>query len=99
MLTIGEALAAARRFRGADKVATDLAPVMAAEDFAFMLEACPGAYVWIGNGIGSQGGCMVHHPEYDFNDDILETGAGFWVALVHEALGAAAPPSQPRSPR
>jgi hippurate hydrolase len=82
------AAAAARRFAGADRVSTDLAPVMAAEDFAFMLEACPGAYVWIGNGTGSQGGCMVHHPEYDFNDDILETGAGFWVALVHETLGA-----------
>ncbi|MCG3102548.1 beta-galactosidase, partial [Enterobacter sp. DRP3] len=54
---------------------TEAAPLMGSEDFAFMLEARPGCYAFIGNGIGSKGGCMVHNPGYDFNDDILAIGA------------------------
>lgn len=56
------------------------------EDFAFMLEHCPGSYVLIGNGTGA-GGCMVHNPGYDFNDDILATGAAFWSRLAERFLG------------
>lgn len=78
---------AATRLVGAERVHTQLRALMAAEDFAFMLQACPGAYVWIGNGTGSRGGCMVHHPEYDFNDDILAVGSAYWVSLVDTALG------------
>ena len=65
---------------GAERVETDAAPLMGSEDFAFMLEARPGCYAFIGNGIGSKGGCMVHNPGYDFNDDILAIGASYWFA-------------------
>ena len=56
------------------------------EDFAFMLQAKPGCYVYIGNGEGSEGGCMVHNPNYDFNDNILSRGASYWVMLVDTVL-------------
>ena len=57
-------------------------PVMGSEDFAYMLERCPGAYVRLGNGLGEDGGCMVHNPLYDFNDKALPIGAAFWVHLA-----------------
>ncbi|WP_127089446.1 M20 aminoacylase family protein [Aquabacter cavernae] len=57
-------------------------PLMAAEDFAYMLEARPGAYIFIGNG-DSAG---LHHPAYDFNDAALPLGASYWVRLVERAL-------------
>ncbi len=79
---------AAQRLVGPERVTVDAQALMAAEDFAFMLEARPGAYVWIGNGTGAQGGCMVHNPAYDFNDAILPIGSAYWVSLVHTALGA-----------
>ena len=57
------------------------------EDFAFMLEKIPGSYVLIGNGnSGAAGGCMVHNPGYDFNDDNIATGAAYWMALVERFL-------------
>jgi hippurate hydrolase len=55
------------------------------EDFASMLEHCPGSYLLIGNGAG-EGSCMVHNPGYDFNDAILPTGAAFWSLLVRRYL-------------
>ena len=61
-------------------------PLMGSEDFAFMLERCPGSYVFIGNGEGEAGGCMVHNPRYDFNDALLPIGASYWVELVRELL-------------
>ncbi len=66
----------------------DLAPSMGAEDFAYLLNACEGAYIWIGNGEGSarEGGCMLHNTYYDFNDEILPLGASYWVELVHTLL-------------
>jgi hippurate hydrolase len=70
---------------GADKVHTDLPPTMGAEDFSFMLQEKPGCYVWIGNGPGA-GGCMLHNPHYDFNDEILPLGASYWVRLVEHIL-------------
>lgn len=61
-------------------------PVMGSEDFAYMLEQCPGAYVRLGNGLGEDGGCMVHNPLYDFNDRALPVGAAFWAALAKSYL-------------
>jgi hippurate hydrolase len=58
---------------------------MGAEDFGFMLMQKPGAYLWIGNGPGG-GGCMLHNPLYDFNDEILPLGVRFWRALVMARL-------------
>ncbi|MBP6816131.1 MAG: amidohydrolase [Burkholderiaceae bacterium] len=77
----------ARELVGADNLILDPKPAMGSEDFAWMLLARPGCYVWIGNGTGSSGGCMVHNPGYDFNDSILPTGAAYWVKLAETALG------------
>ena len=65
-------------------------PVTGSEDFSFFLEKVPGCYVFIGNGEGEQGGCMVHNPGYDFNDRCLSTGASYWVRLVESYLKKAA---------
>jgi hippurate hydrolase len=52
-----------------------------------MLRERPGSYIWIGNGEAEQkGGCSVHNPKYDFNDDILTVGASYWASLVHDVL-------------
>jgi amidohydrolase len=69
---------------GEDKVDTDMAPVMGAEDFSFMLNARPGAFIFIGNG-DSAG---LHHPAYDFNDEAIPYGTSYWVRLVETALAA-----------
>lgn len=61
-------------------------PVMGSEDFAYMLEKRPGAYVRLGNGLGEDGGCMVHNPLYNFNDKALPIGAAFWVRLAQTYL-------------
>ncbi|WP_018151742.1 M20 aminoacylase family protein [Leeia oryzae] len=63
----------------------DLQPITGSEDFSFMLEKVPGCYLLIGNGDG-EGGCMVHNPGYDFNDDCLSVGASYWVKLVEKYL-------------
>lgn len=73
---------------GADQVRTDQRPSMGAEDFSFMLQAKPGCYVWLGNGLG-EGGCMLHNPRYDFNDAVLPIGAAYWAALAEHLLPAA----------
>lgn len=70
---------------GAANVDEAVTPVMGSEDFAFMLEAKPGAYVFLGQG-GRPGSCMVHNPEYDFNDELLPIGASYWASLVEHAL-------------
>jgi amidohydrolase len=70
---------------GAANLLTDLQPTMGAEDFAFMLQAKPGCYVWIGNGPG-EGGCILHNPRYDFNDEILPIGASYWATLAEHIL-------------
>jgi len=69
---------------GTDKVDTDVAPVMGAEDFSFMLNARPGAFIFVGNG-DSAG---LHHPAYNFNDDAIPYGTSYWVKLVETALAA-----------
>jgi hippurate hydrolase len=78
-----------RDWLGDEGLQTDAEPVSASEDFAFFLEKVPGCYVNIGNGIGSQGGCMVHNAGYDFNDSVLSTGASYWVKLAQTWLAAA----------
>jgi hippurate hydrolase len=83
----GIAAAAMAAVVGAENVLTDLQPTMGAEDFAFMLRAKPGCYVWIGNGPGA-GGCVLHSPRYDFNDEILPIGASYWATLVEQVLAA-----------
>jgi len=82
------AAAAAAVVVGEGNVRRDLQPIMGAEDFAWMLQAKPGCYVWIGNGEGEHGGCMVHNPNYDFNDEILPIGASYWSKLVEQELNA-----------
>ncbi len=66
---------------GAGAVDDDIAPEMGAEDFSFMLQARPGAYAFLGQGEGAN----VHHPEYDFNDEISPIGASYFVQLVEQA--------------
>jgi hippurate hydrolase len=58
---------------------------MASEDFSYMLECCPGAYIQIGNGDG-EGGCEVHNSGYDFNDAALPYGAALFARLVEKRL-------------
>jgi metal-dependent amidase/aminoacylase/carboxypeptidase family protein len=82
---------AAASLVGAEAVDTNCAPVMGAEDFAYMLQARPGAYILLGNGgEGETGGCMLHNPRYDFNDAVLPLGASYWVRLVEQELARAA---------
>ena len=72
---------------GAERVDTNTPPVMGGEDFSFMLEKIPGCYLFIGNGAG-EGSCMVHNPNYDFNDEILPVGATYFSRLVETVLAA-----------
>ncbi|WP_254431873.1 M20 aminoacylase family protein [Azonexus fungiphilus] len=74
---------------GAERVLTDILPSMGAEDFAYMLREKPGCYVWLGNGPGT-GGCTLHNPHYDFNDELLTLGVAYWAQLVRRALPSAA---------
>jgi hippurate hydrolase len=70
---------------GAEHVTLQGEALTGSEDFAFMLDHCPGCYLLIGNGAG-EGACMVHNPGYDFNDDILPTGAAYWSLLAQRYL-------------
>lgn len=83
------ATAVATRLFGSDRVEPDGLPITASEDFAFMLNEVPGCYFFVGNGgPDTPGGCNVHNPGYDFNDDIIAPGAAFWCALVETLLPA-----------
>jgi amidohydrolase len=73
------------RVFGQGNVITEFDPVMGGEDFSYMLQARPGAYVFLGQG-GAPGGCFLHNPNYDFNDEVIPLGAGYLAALVEEAL-------------
>jgi amidohydrolase len=72
---------------GESNVRRDLLPSMGGEDFAFLLLERPGSYIWIGNGEDRE---FLHHPRYDFNDDILPLGASYWARLVETVLAKAA---------
>ncbi|AVU37485.1 MULTISPECIES: M20 aminoacylase family protein [Serratia] len=71
---------------GEDGVLPDMQPMTCSEDFSFMLQACPGSYLIMGNGQGTEGGCPLHNPAYDFNDAALPYGASYWVRLVSTFL-------------
>ncbi|HUQ24412.1 MAG TPA: M20 aminoacylase family protein [Burkholderiales bacterium] len=73
------------RIFGKGNVVTDAEPTMGGEDFSYMLQERPGAYVWLGQG-GGPGGCFLHNPKFDFNDEVIPLGAGYLAALVEEAL-------------
>jgi len=75
----------AKRLFGADNVYTEHEPTMGGEDFAYFLQERPGAYAFLGQG-GAAGGCLLHNPNYDFNDEVIPLGAGFLAALVEDAL-------------
>jgi len=72
----------AREIAGENKVDIEVPPVMGAEDFAFMLQERPGAFIFVGNG-DSAG---LHHPAYDFNDETIPVGTSYWVRLAETAL-------------
>src|SRR3974390_1365234 len=78
------AASVAAQIAGADKVDTSLAPVMGAEDFSFMLNVRPGAFIFVGNG-DSAG---LHHPAYNFNDEVIPIGTSYWAKLVEPPLPA-----------
>lgn len=81
----GRAAEVARRVVGEGRVHLNPDPSMGAEDFAFMLEEKPGAYIWLGAG-EAQPGKMLHNTGYDFNDEILPVGTSYWAALVESEL-------------
>ncbi len=81
-----EALAAARLVADTALVAPE--PAFTSEDFAFMLQACRGAYLWMGQASADGGGVPLHHPRYDFNDAALPLGIRLHVALAEQALRA-----------
>ncbi|WP_420210233.1 M20 aminoacylase family protein [Burkholderia aenigmatica] len=72
-----------RRTFGDAATHADVPPNMTSEDFGFMLEARPGTYALIGNAPRGQAGVGLHHPAYDFNDDIIRDGVRYWVELAH----------------
>ncbi|MHC1547802.1 M20 aminoacylase family protein [Phyllobacterium sp. K27] len=75
----------ARKVAGNGAVNEDVAPMMAGEDFSYMLEARPGAFIFMGNGASAS----LHNPAYDFNDDAIPHGISYWVNIAESAL----PPS------
>jgi len=67
---------------GVGRVDSDLPPVLGAEDFSYMLNARPGAMIWVGNGDTEK----VHHPDYDFNDGVIPFGCSYWATLAETAM-------------
>ncbi|MBE5250865.1 M20 aminoacylase family protein [Mixta mediterraneensis] len=84
----------ARDMFGAESVKWQVNPSMASEDFACMMEACPGAYFWLGAD-GETPSAPLHNARYDFNDDLIPLGIEFWQTLVEKAL----PKADVSSPR
>jgi len=76
------ATAVASQVVGSERVNAAVPPVMVAEDFSFMLNARPGAFIFVGNG-DSAG---LHHPSYNFNDEVIPIGTSYWVKLVETAM-------------
>jgi amidohydrolase len=76
------AASVAKQIAGETQVDTALPPMMGGEDFSFMLNERPGAFIWVGNG-DSAG---LHHPAYNFNDDVIPLGTSYWVKLIETAL-------------
>ncbi len=78
----GFAADVARKIVGGDRVDTTIDPLMGAEDFAYMLEERPGAYVFIGNGDTP----FCHHPSFDFDDNAIPTGVAYWAGIAETAM-------------
>ncbi|MEE9454962.1 MAG: M20 aminoacylase family protein [Paracoccaceae bacterium] len=74
----------ARSIVGDEMVHDDTPPVMGGEDFSYMLESRPGAFLFVGNGDTA----TLHHPDYDFNDDLIPVGCSYWAKLVETAMPA-----------
>lgn len=70
----------------AGSVITDTPPIMAGEDFSYMLNACPGAYIMVGNGAE---GATVHHPAYDFDDGAIPAGCSWYAEMIERRMPAA----------
>ncbi|WP_114377276.1 M20 aminoacylase family protein [Elioraea thermophila] len=86
------ALAAAADVVGEDAVDGAISPVTGAEDFALMLEARPGNFMFIGGGAGPDGTSPgLHTPEFDFNDETIPLGVAYWVSVVERELGVGSP--------
>ena len=83
----GRAVEVASKIVGAKNVITEGKPVLAGEDFAFMLERSRGAYLFFGQNDGTNGGTPVHNVHYDFNDALLPIGASYLAGLVEQELG------------
>jgi len=79
------AIVAATAVVGATNIEVNPTPELGSEDFAFMLQAKPGCYVWLGAGRGADTP-NIHSPQYDFNDDVLPIGASYWVTLAEQQL-------------
>ncbi|MBC7739194.1 MAG: amidohydrolase [Candidatus Saccharibacteria bacterium] len=79
------AAAIARKIAGEGAVNDNTPAIMGGEDFAYMLQVCPGAYIQIGNGDSAD----VHHPKYNFNDEVIPFGASYWAELVEQRMPAA----------
>jgi len=84
------AVQAAAAVVGAANVDTEPTPELGSEDFAFMLQAKPGCYVWLGAGSGPNTP-NIHNPRYDFNDEVLKIGASYWVTLAEQQLPTVRP--------
>ena len=78
----GFAAGIARGVAGEGRVEAEAPPIMGGEDFSFMLNARPGAFIFVGNGDTAP----VHHPEYDFNDEAIPAGCSYWARLVETAM-------------
>ena len=74
----------AREIAGDDRVNTDQSPVMGGEDFSYMLESRPGAFIFMGNGDTAG----LHHEEYDFNDDAIPVGSSYWAKIIERSMPA-----------
>ena len=79
---VDHVIAAAAEVAGAENATADMPPALGGEDFSFMLNERPGAMIMVGNGPGA----MVHHPKYDFNDEVIPWGCSFWTTLVRQRL-------------
>ena len=74
----------AKRVAGGQNVHENIPPIMGGEDFAFMLQERPGSYILCGNGDTA----MVHHPQYNFNDEAIPVGCSYWASLVEQGMPA-----------
>jgi len=86
---VAAAVSAATAVVGIERVDSSCSLVTASEDFAQYLQAVPGCFLDIGNGVDGAHGNTLHNSGYDFNDEILTIGADFWVRLVEEQLPTA----------